>query len=158
MVQLRLSKNSIEQTNNQTDFPLRSQATALAHERHRREGVRSPCSVGVSVRPLIVVLALLGAVQSAHAQITGNDLYERCSVKEGRDEGFYNKSGYCVGFIDGVFAATIPTISFCGWNGVTSGQLKDIVLQYLYTHPAERHQLANDLVVRALKQAFPCKN
>ena len=110
------------------------------------------------MRPLLVVLALLGAINCARAFYTGNELYDTCSAKESQTAGFYGKSGYCNGFIDGVFAATTPTISFCGWSGVTSRQLRDVVIQYLNTHPAERHQLANDLVVRALKQAFPCKN
>ena len=55
--------------------------------------------------------------------------------------------------------ALLPSnvIRLCGWEGATNGQLRDITFQYLYSHPAERHLLANYLIARAMKEAFPCK-
>jgi hypothetical protein len=59
-----------------------------------------------------------------------------------------------LGVFDSVSTGGTP---LCGWDGVTAQQLRDIVVQYLYTHPADRHERANYLVVRALQAAFPCR-
>jgi Rap1a immunity proteins len=104
---------------------------------------------------LIVVLALLGLVQSAQAQNnTGNDLYNWCSAP--RDD--YLHWGMCYGYIEGVFDVITLTLPLCGYGGANRQQVRDVVFQYLYTHPAERHERANWLASRALKQAFPCQN
>ncbi len=107
-----------------------------------------------AVRPLIVISALLGAIHCARAT-TGNHLYDQCSAKPDAD-GYNTKWGLCLGYIVGVFDATALTIPLCGYDGVTHAQVSDVVLQYLYMHPAERHLQANFLVARALKEAFPC--
>jgi len=103
------------------------------------------------VRALIAVLALLGAIRSAQAE-TGNQLYSWCAARESD----YLDFGLCLGYVLGVFDAAASLIPICGYNGVSNEQLKDITYQYLYSHPAERHEQANYLVARALKQAFPC--
>jgi hypothetical protein len=112
--------------------------------------------LGQSVKALIVLLALFGAVGSAQAQQhrTGNDLYENCREKRQVE---YVASGLCLGYIEGVFDTISETMRLCGWGGPSNGQLKDIVLQYLYEHPAERHKAANWLVTRAMLKAFPCQ-
>jgi len=38
------------------------------------------------------------------------------------------------------------------------GQLRDIVFKYLKSNPKERHELAGDIVIKALQEAFPIKN
>jgi hypothetical protein len=68
----------------------------------------------------------------------------------------YLNAGLCLGFIDGVFSTVAPIIPLCSYDGATGQQVKDIVVQYLYAHPAERHLQANLLVLRAVKEAFPC--
>ncbi len=42
-------------------------------------------------------------------------------------------------------------------DGVTNGQVRDVVVKYLKDHPEERHFLASILAVKALSKAFPCK-
>jgi hypothetical protein len=108
--------------------------------------------LGQSVKSLIVLLVLLGAVQFAQAQDTGNDLYARCDPPH--DALRPVKQAWCIRYIEGVFDST--TLSLCGYEGATSGQLADIVMQYLTAHPAQRNWGAYALVVFALKGAFPC--
>ena len=45
----------------------------------------------------------------------------------------------------------------CGYDGIPMQQARGIVVQYLYSHPEERHERASMLAARALSQAFPCQ-
>jgi hypothetical protein len=74
--------------------------------------------------------------------------------------------GACVGFISGVAlmvnGASQQGGNFLGWrvcvrNGVTVGQLRDIVVQDLQAHPENRDLGATLLVMRALQATFPCR-
>jgi hypothetical protein len=91
--------------------------------------------LGRSVKSLIVLLALLGAVQSAKAQVSGNDLYEKCKASQG--PGWDVKRALCMGYIEGVFDA-ISSHYLCRLEGVTIGQLVDIVSQYLSARSRSR--------------------
>jgi hypothetical protein len=102
-------------------------------------------------KSLIVLLALLAGVQFAQAQKIGNDLYQDCSSNNS-----FVDAGVCIGYVEGVFDTISLTLKLCGWDGVTTRQLRDITVQYLYAHPAERHLRANSLFTRAMVQAFPC--
>lgn len=83
----------------------------------------------------------------------GNTLFRAC---EGGAGSF--RDGVCVGFVFGVVdmhnAAGLKM--FCVPEGVTGGQLKDIAKKYLAEHPGERHLPASFLVIKALKETFPC--
>jgi hypothetical protein len=106
----------------------------------------------VALRPLVLVLALLGTAQSAQAQRTGNDLYSWC--KAPRTE--WMDWGLCYGFILGVFETIVvaDAMAYCGYDGATNEQLRDIVFQYLQVHPAERHEHAHYLIARAMRKAL----
>ena len=97
-----------------------------------------------------MTLALVGTTHLAQAQMTGNQLYQNCSGQDPMEVGL------CYGFIEGVFFDTADSLPLCGYEGATYRQFRDIGFQYLHTHPAERHELANRLVARAMKEAFPC--
>jgi hypothetical protein len=68
---------------------------------------------------------------------------------------------FCLGYIDGVADALDKNIingyKACVPDGVTAGQLQDVVVQYLRLNPADRHFLAFGLVADAISKAFPCR-
>jgi Rap1a immunity proteins len=45
----------------------------------------------------------------------------------------------------------------CFPDGVTHGQVKDMVKAYLTAHAEDRHHAASVLIKQALRQAFPCQ-
>ena len=104
------------------------------------------------MKRLIAAFALMGSIHSAQAQISGNELYEKCTTPGTQDPMAW---GFCYGFINGVFDS--DTDHVCGYDGIPMQQARDIVVQYLYSHPEERHERASMLAARALSKAFPCQ-
>jgi len=89
---------------------------------------------------------------------TGNQLYQACTSGNQAEKGV--RYGYAVAVVDR-FAldnsgagecvrASIP-------EGVTQGQIKDIVIKYLNDNPEKRNWMASVLVVNAIIAAFPCQ-
>jgi hypothetical protein len=86
---------------------------------------------------------------------SGNSLIEYC-----RDTSKVGKA-YCYGYIAGV-ADAMEGDPLLGWrtclpDGVTVGQIGDVVKAWLGSHPEDRHFVADELVDEALAEAFPCK-
>lgn len=84
----------------------------------------------------------------------GNSLATKCMAKD------FNIN-ICYGYLDGI-ASALSVNKLNGYEacipvGVTSGQLLDIVLRSLWTHPEDRHNAAVGLVARALQDAYPCR-
>ena len=61
-----------------------------------------------------------------------------------------------IGYIQGVHDALQPTRVICVPDGVTGGQLGDVVKLYIGKHPENRYRSADELVAAALKGKFPC--
>jgi hypothetical protein len=53
-------------------------------------------------------------------------------------------------------ADAIQSVTACVPPSVTSGQVLDMVRNYLEANPAVRHLTADMIVTHVLKQAFPC--
>jgi len=88
----------------------------------------------------------------AHAEfMTGNDLLKDLNGDT------YSARGAALGYVMGVSDA-LHNIVHCPSSEVTSGQIRDMVRNYLTNVPAERHQPANVIVARVLKAAWPCAN
>ena len=96
------------------------------------------------------------------AFVDGNALLKSCETKEG-SATYYQESSFCTAYVMGVS----DTIDFyqgsdevekfiCLPSGVTSGQLRDVVIQFLKKNPAERHKGAQSLAFVAMLLAFPC--
>jgi hypothetical protein len=109
---------------------------------------------------LLLGAAALAATLPAHAGFdTGNRLFEDCSA-----ENYFNR-GYCGGYVTGIVdmlealsaRGVIPKNTLCIPEGVTKGQLADVVKKYLGEHPERRHLDAGGLVPEALTASFPCK-
>jgi hypothetical protein len=62
--------------------------------------------------------------------------------------------GYIVGVLDGLDTAGQSPL--CAPPGVRVGQVEELITRYLNIHIERLHQPAADLIVAALKPAFPC--
>jgi hypothetical protein len=96
---------------------------------------------------------------------TGNELYATCT-------GTVDNEIQCLAFLEGYHTgvtvaalelgrlASIPAERlqlYCMPQGVTLGQSKDVVVNFLRDHAQVRHLPANALVLNALELAFPCR-
>lgn len=95
-------------------------------------------------------IAAAGLAATAHATDSGNDLFAKCADTN----SFYN--GYCLGYVVAAVDAWDADIGICLPDGVTKGQIKDVVIKYLVDHPDRRHYVAASNVNAALWTAFPC--
>jgi hypothetical protein len=87
---------------------------------------------------------------SAHAGfLSGNKLLEYMNAEP-------EWRMFAMGYVAGVHDAGDKAV-FCSPDSIKVGQTRDIVKVYLETHPAERHELADTLILRVLKQHYPCK-
>jgi hypothetical protein len=112
------------------------------------------------MKKLLIALMLLGCGTVQAEFFTGNKLYEVC-MKGGYVPGDGAKStvdfGDCIGYISGAADAGWKS-EWCPVQGVTRGQVMDIVIKYLRDNPDRRHISADVLVLHALGAAYPCRN
>ena len=120
-------------------------------DRRRRSGWRLA---------LGMVLCVVGAAVPTRGFASfqnGNTLWADCNGKA--DDWFIK--GYCAGYISSISDAldgnAIDGYRACLPNGVTIGQVQDVVVKWLRAHPEKRHFQAAGLVAQALEDAFPCK-
>jgi hypothetical protein len=105
-----------------------------------------------------LILLVSGETQALSGW-TGNDLrkwideYEKGDREPARTNWLYN--GWFVGYVSGI--SDVGTGGFfCIREGATRKQVCDVVAKYVNQNPEIRDNPARDLVVEALKQAFPC--
>lgn len=102
---------------------------------------------------LILALSVSLASGNACAEVagfnTGNDLHPYCTGESGRVG-----EAWCLGYVEGVFDLIAPYL--CPGGRVSNHQVRDVVKKHLSDHPADRHRPAAELVVKALREAFPC--
>jgi hypothetical protein len=104
--------------------------------------------IGLVIRALRYVLAIAMIFVAPPAlAMSGNDLLAVC--QSGGGEAW----GYCIGYVTGI---TETSSSICVPPETIRAQGRDIVLQYLKNHPETRQLKAADLVLNALKAAWPC--
>ncbi|WP_425495018.1 Rap1a/Tai family immunity protein [Pandoraea commovens] len=101
-----------------------------------------------------VIAAAPTIAATSSVAYSGNDLMSNCD-----DQGV-NRS-FCLGFISGVVngANVMQTREqrvICVPSGVTVGQLTDIVVRALRTHPESRHMDAGFLTLVGVATTFPC--
>jgi hypothetical protein len=95
----------------------------------------------------------VGSAQAAVFEGSGNRFYEHCQASA---HPFFQ--GLCSGYIQGVLdrGGVLGPPDVCMPDGVTAGQAKDVVSRFLQTHPEVRHAHRLGLVMRALREAWPC--
>lgn len=118
------------------------------------------------MRAIVMAAVALGAIcttSDARAEFkSGNQLLSECTAQRGT-AGYYQDMSSCFGYI----TATYDTEEFyeqfegvpdyvCLPQGVTVGQMADVVIAYLRRSPEVRHKAASSLVLVALGIAFPC--
>ena len=97
-------------------------------------------------------LTLPGVPANRMTYYRGNDLHGLCQQR------LDVCTIYIQGVIDGHFAAIIRTsrdLAYCIPVSSTPDQVRDVVVQYLTAHPESRHELAGQLILRALAGAWP---
>lgn len=115
------------------------------------------------MRKLAIAAALTVLASPAMAMdsfLKGSDLYLKCMAQD---------QAVCFGYIEGV-ADMIESLSrddgpgllgftACLRPEVNAGQVKDVVVQFLFGHAKDRDQYtANTMVAAALSDAFPCED
>jgi len=109
----------------------------------------------VARNALIICAIFCSVTSTAHASkedgveflayVTGNTLYDQCKSNEG-----------AVDYDNALFNAGLINRTYCIPPDVQSGQLKDVVLQYLSRHPEKRQLSGGALITFALHESFPC--
>jgi len=128
--------------------------------------------IKVIVTFLILFVAFSQSVCYAE-KFDGNELLSNCKTvlatppKDTSWEELCTReycSGYCYGFIFGVVSTSLlnrtkfnTSPDFCISKEVTMGQFVRVVAKYLENHPEGLHHPGATLVLKALKEAFPCK-
>jgi hypothetical protein len=65
--------------------------------------------------------------------------------------------GYIMGIVDALDGNQIGGQKACFSASMTGGQIRDVVVKFLQSHPEIRHYQASGVVTEALAQAFPCR-
>ena len=108
------------------------------------------------LRRALAILLVIGFSSAAHAQ-TGNEFLAQCDDSKGAVEGMK-----CLSYVDGItdgfdIAILIDNGVQKQWTipqGVTLGQLRDIIVGYVKAHPESRHLSMTLLAWNALNNAF----
>lgn len=108
------------------------------------------------MKALIASLLLIISFSGSPSTITGNVMYS--GYKEWKKEVKTNpaEASLFMGYVRGVGDILIMTKSICVSNGVTGGQLFDIVGKSLEDNPENRDSSASALITIILGDTFPC--
>lgn len=111
----------------------------------------------------IACLMALGLLPgAAHAGFySGKDLYDTCTIERGQPD-YFEKAYECAAYVAGAVDAFNTTreankLKSCIPPGVTMGRLREVTVNYLRDHPAERKASASTLVFSATRKAWPCE-
>lgn len=140
--------------------------------------VHSPLALRRIAFSLVSVLLSLAFTVTAPAQrLSGNDILDVCEQpsNSATQSGVHNNGrtgearlkpdlGFCYAYLSGVTDAvgTRNTSVFGKWAaclpaaGFRMDQERDVVIQYLHVHAADRHLNGALLVGAALAEAWPC--
>lgn len=108
----------------------------------------------------LLVLLLASACQAALANfLDGNELQARCESE--RPEAVNTCLGYLTGVADAEDAGPswkMQESLFCVPRGISAGQLRRSLLEYLRAHPEEEDLNAAIVVGNAFLENFPCSD
>lgn len=124
----------------------------------KRIGIVTALALGASHSP---------ATAEAQSIFNGNGFYSQCGdAKAGSFE-----AAYCLGFVVGLSTVDPPTTArtledfksrrgqvYCQPNGITNGQIYEIVRDYVRRTPRYRHMGMTYLYTLAMNEAYPCPN
>ncbi|GAC1574538.1 MAG: hypothetical protein NVS3B5_04890 [Sphingomicrobium sp.] len=117
----------------------------------------------VGLVPLMAIAGILGIATPALADAdmldqSGNAFLQNCADQT---PGYHpvECSTYVLGFNEGIDVsqqAEAFGVKLCIPKQATAGQLTDVILAYIESHPADRHQPTKLLAYYALGQAYHC--
>lgn len=108
-----------------------------------------------------LIAGLVGTAVQGQSSFTGNDLIADCVTENPARE--LACLGYVMGAVDGFRngAALVENypdyLKICVPNGVTQGQIRDVVITHIRQNPENRHLPASALVFTALNSTFFCE-
>jgi Rap1a immunity proteins len=112
---------------------------------------------GLAIGLLVCSLSVVAATQDSddyNPTNTGSDLRRALNEPAGL------RSGVAFGYIQGVvnsMEVLYPNQSLsCSPDGMTVGQMVDVVKRYLHNHPQTGHEPAVIVIATAASEAFPC--
>jgi hypothetical protein len=93
---------------------------------------------------------------------TGREVLEKCAPTATPEIMKVHCLGYIQGISDALALATEVADGIYGYRAcrpesITAGQLRDIVISYLKSHPEELRFKSPSVVVKILGETFPCK-
>lgn len=101
---------------------------------------------------LLAAIITIALSSPARAEFhTGNSLLSLCNSMEITDRFD------CLGYTTGVSDAA-QWRHFCPPEGITRGQIRDIIVAYLRQNPDVRHKTADILAAIALARVWPCQS
>ncbi len=95
---------------------------------------------------VVLAVSMVGIIQADHLT-TGNDLMRHCIA---------SPDSFCAGYIGGVIDTSHAL--FCFPPEVTKREIINITIVYLRDHSKKLGLYAPNLVIRAMRAAFPCKD
>ena len=99
--------------------------------------------------PILALLVTLAVpTNSPGSFVDGNRLYAYANSDDPVQLSIF--FGYVIGTIDAHWSV------LCIPKDASSAQVKDIAKTYLDDHPEERHLAAERIVVKAIREAYPC--
>ncbi len=125
----------------------------------------------VSLLLCIVPLFMAFNVTSGMAEIDGAMLLDNCKeaikyFENNKDPSInFSAVNYCVGYISGIndlHASFVSSVScfdppkYCAPQPADSKQLVEIIVRFLTDHPEDLQFHGSDIILVALKEAFPC--
>lgn len=101
-------------------------------------------------RVILTIIFSLAITGISHAAETGNFLRQIAVGTTHYERGFF--TGYVVAVIESnIFKICIP-------KGVTHKQVTLVVKKYIEDHPEELHYWADEVILKAVNKAWPCKH
>jgi hypothetical protein len=86
--------------------------------------------------------------------ITGNDILQSCQAHLRKQRSYIG--GVCQGAVYSLFVFS-ERLELCIPDGVIVGQAFRVVVGYMERNPARLHLEFPDLVIEALREAWPCR-
>ena len=101
------------------------------------------------MKHIIIALAIVASTTASAQFYSGNELLQRM------DSGDAGQNMLAMGYVAGVVDMTRGEYH-CAPATVTLGQVRDMVRNYIYNNPANRHMNGSVLVALPLVEIWPC--
>jgi len=105
---------------------------------------------------LLLCILISGNVAAEFEGVSGADLKKIC--RSYVDVPSDISDGMCIGYVTGVMSVMEYINVMCLPVDSTHSQATLVVQKYLSDHPEKLHLNAEELVINALQEAFPCNN